>query len=139
LTIGADFDFQGRGMKTIIILILFVYIHYSFGQMVTAKNGVIVVTNLLTQEQAVKAASGLSVGMREEDATWFLATNKLYSTVSTGPFAYYTLSNGCNLVLAYRGGGIVTNGLLDGEGRLQKAFIQRNGVDIISIALTNAP
>ena len=85
-----------------------------FSQVFAAKDGVVVVTNSLMQAQVIMAASGLHVGMREEDASWVLATNKLYSTVSAkigaGWSAYYSLSNGCSLVLDYAAKKIPTNG-----------------------------
>jgi hypothetical protein len=128
-------------MNVLIIFGVLTFGGYSFGQVFTAKNGVVVVTNSQTQAQVIRVASGLRIGMREEDASWVLATNQLYSTVSAkvgvGWSAYYSLSNGCILVLDYTAKGIPTNGSMDGKGRLAGAFIQSNGVNIMPIALTN--
>ncbi len=131
-------------MKAIVTLILFWIFStgsYLLAQVFTAKEGVIVITNMLTQEETLRIASHLNYGMPEEDAAWLLATNKLYSTltagVSAGRSAYYSLSNGCSLVLDYSVSESHTNGSLVENARLEKAFIQSNGVNIITIALTN--
>ena len=73
-------------MKVLIIFRVLTFGGYSFGQVFTTKNGVVVVTNSQTQAQVIRVASGLRIGMREEDASWVLATNQLYSTVRNGAY-----------------------------------------------------
>jgi hypothetical protein len=81
--------------------------------------------------------------MHEEDAAQFLATNSLFCSQKVGGSlgwgAEYILTDGCFLILDYTARNIRTNGFWGGNGRLEKAYIQSNGVDIISIPLTNAP
>jgi hypothetical protein len=129
-----------KTIDTLIIFWIFATGSYLLAQVATAKDGVIVFTNMLTQEETLRIASLLNYGMPEEDAAWVLATNKLYSTLTvgagTGRSAYYSLSNGCSLVLDYSLNQ-TNNGSLAGNGRLEKAFIQSNGVNIIPITLTN--
>ena len=123
-----------RVFVTFGLLYLFVSATNSVGQ-------VILVTNTLSQAQAIKLATHLKVGMREEDVGAFLATNKLYSTISVGDNfgwdAVYDLTNHCSLHLRYTARAYRTN--WGGNGRLDSAFIQSNGVSIVSITLTNAP
>jgi len=106
-------------MKLIITLIGFgvlTFAGHTSGQVFTTKNGKVVATNSLTQPEVVRIASSLRIGMSEEEASWVLATNKLYSTMSTkagaGWSAYYSLSNGCSLVLDYTARNNPTNGSL---------------------------
>src|SRR5258708_26581629 len=81
--------------------------------------------------------------MKEEEAAAFLWTNKLGSTLSIGAITgwdtVYTLSNGCSLHLDYSARSILTNGHWGGNGKLERAFIQSNSVNIISIPLRGMP
>lgn len=133
-------------MRAIITLIAWCVLVSSgrlFGQVFATNNGVVVVTNTISQAEAIKVASRLRVGMREEDVVRVLATNRLYSTFSlgamTGWTSFYTLSNGCSLGLDYIAREVRGGGHWGGNGALRKACIQSNCVNIISIALTNAP
>src|SRR5450759_3886949 len=89
-------------------------------------------TNTVGQKQAIKIASHLKVGMREEDAFQLLATNKLYSNLRAGDNygwdAVYDLTDHCSLHLSYTAREWRTN--WGGNGRLDSAFIQSNGVNI---------
>src|SRR3954469_3011713 len=60
-------------------------------------------TNPVGQVDAISLASRLRVGMREEDASRFLETNKLHLTLRAGAAvgwdSVYVLTNGCSLHL----------------------------------------
>ena len=98
---------------------------------------VLFVTNMVSQAQAIEIASHLKVGMHEEDAGRFLATNSLHRAVSIGAMAgwdsFYPLSNGCSLVLDYSPREVHTNVMWGGNGRLERAFIQSNNVNTFSL------
>jgi hypothetical protein len=93
--------------------------------------------------EAVKVASQLKVVMREEDASMLLATNKLRNTIGVGAISgwdsCYGLSDGRSLHLSYTAPEIAKDGRWGGNGLLQKAFLQSNGVNNVLVTLTNAP
>ena len=101
------------------------------------------VSNNVARAEAIKIASHLRVGMREEDAGKFLAlhglTNAIGVGAKTGWGRFYGLPDGSSLVLDYTAREIGTNGRWGGNGLLQRAFIQSNGVNVASIGFTNAP
>jgi hypothetical protein len=100
-------------------------------------------TNIVDPTHAIKAASQLSIGMREEVAESILATNGLRNPAKMGVnfswISSYPLADQSSLTLQIRASradpkGAWTNGLV------RAASIQdRQGVDIISIVLTNRP
>jgi len=49
------------------------------------------------------------------------------------------LADGTSLHLDYRARELAKNGRWGGNGELQRAFIQSNGVNIVFITFTNAP
>jgi hypothetical protein len=79
--------------------------------------------------------------MREEDTTKFLETNGLHVAARAGTIggwdSLYVLTNGCSLHLDYTPREFIRDPRLI-VGSLRKAFIQSNGVNIVSITLTNA-
>jgi len=101
------------------------------------------VTNNVTRAAAIKVASQLRVGMWEEDASKLVAKHSLTNAVGIGAVAgwgrFYTLADGTSLVLDYRAREIARDGRWGGNGELQRAFIQSNGVNIVFITLTNTP
>lgn len=92
--------------------------------------------------QAVKVASQLKVGMREEDAEKTLTqagiTNAIKMGCSHGWTSSHFLSDGCCLSLDIAPKLARPDGAWAG-GLLQAAAIHSNGVKIVSITLTNAP
>jgi hypothetical protein len=133
-------------MKTILALLAFELLGIganAHAQIVTSNHGVYAVQNTLSPAVVVKLVSRLHVGMKEEEAAAFLWTNKLGSTFSIGAItgwdAVYTLSNGCSLHLDYSARSIRPDGHWGGNGNLQRAFIQSNGVNIVSIPLRGIP
>ena len=100
-------------------------------------------TNNFSPNEAIRIAQRLKPGMKEEDVVRFLSANKLHSSFSVGSIAgwdaVYVLTNGVNLNLDYSPRKVVNNGRWGGNGLLQKAYLQSNGVTVLSISLTNAP
>jgi hypothetical protein len=98
-------------------------------------------SNNVTRAEAIKAASKLKAGMWEEDASKQLATNELKYAMGVGGAVgwdrCYGLSDGTSLHLSYRPREF-KGAQWGGNGVLQKAFIQSNGVNIVFITLTNA-
>jgi hypothetical protein len=110
-------------------------------------------TKRLAASQAVKIASGLRVGMGEADADRFLESHGIsgrivgtngaviiYSQRVGDNFGWdtiYPLKDECYLHLDYTATKIRTN--WGGDGLLNRAFIQSNGVDIVFVTFTNAP
>jgi hypothetical protein len=95
-------------------------------------------TNHVTQAQAIAVASGLRLAMRDKDAVTYLERAGLTSGMSMGCShewtTFYTLTDGCSLGLQIaplqaRADGAWAN------GRLNAAFIQSNGSNILSISL----
>ncbi len=101
------------------------------------------VSNNVTRAEAIKVASHLRVGMSEEDAGKFVANHGLTNAVGLGALTgwslFYSLTDGSSLVLEYRPRAMTTNHWWEGKGILEKAFIQSNRVNIVSITLTNVP
>jgi len=99
-------------------------------------------TNQVTEAEAIKLASHLRAGMREEAATTFLERRGLKTDMSFGDsFGWYhcfSLSNKCSLILDIKPKRFRPDGAW-ADGLVQKAFIQQNGTNKISISLTNAP
>ena len=101
-------------------------------------------TNNISQEQAINIVSRLRIGMKEEEVARVVDKQNGLSSAgnvgdSTGWTRTYLLSNGCFLDLQMDPKKIVTDGKWGGNGLLKSASIQSNGVEIVSITLTNAP
>jgi hypothetical protein len=99
-------------------------------------------TNSVDAAQAVKLASGLRVGMLEQDAAQILDAQhglKCGGDVgdSIGWARFYLLADGCFLHLEMEPKKVATDGRWGGNGLLRSAYIQSNGVKIVSITLTN--
>jgi len=105
--------------------------------------GQVYYTNNVTRAEAITVASKLKVGMWEENASKILSTNGLKNAMGVGAVTgwdrCYGLSDGTSLHLDYRAREIARDGRWGGNGVLQRAFIQSNGVNIVFITLTNAP
>jgi len=99
-------------------------------------------TNQISQPQAIALASHLKVGMREEDAVVLLKRGGLGDSGSVGDsFGWYhgfPLTNGCILVLDIKPKRFRQDGAW-ADGLVHAAFIQSNGVNVVSISFTNAP
>lgn len=112
----------------------------AFAGLVSAQ---VYLTNNVTVAEAIKVASQLRVGMSEADTGKFVAKHGLTNTVAIGALvgwgSFYNLSDGSSLVLNYRPQPMNTNMWWEGKGLLKEAFIQSNGVNIISITFTNRP
>jgi hypothetical protein len=127
-----------RDMKmstALLCLSLFVAVDYVHAQQFP--------TNNVSQEQAVRIASRLRVGMSEGDVAQVVdQQNGLKSGGdiggSLGWSRFYLLSNGCFLDLKMKPKEIRSDGIWPSNGLLQSASIQSNVVKIVSIALTNA-
>jgi hypothetical protein len=118
-------------------------------------------TNSINAAQAIKLASRLSVGMREQDIAKLLdKQNGLnpggQAGDSFGWTRFYLLADGCFLdlqmdpkevlPLSFKfegtnipGNIVVVSNMWGGNGLLQSACIQSNGTWIIRIALANVP
>jgi hypothetical protein len=107
------------------------------------------VTNDVSTTIAIKVASQLTLGVREEEARKVLATNGLPQFDRNGGLGWacdcYPLSNGKWLMLCYTAAENVTNDLetlTNGlwKGRLSYALIRGNVGDAdVTIKLSNAP
>jgi hypothetical protein len=99
-------------------------------------------TNNVTRAEAIKAASKLRVGMKEEAAAKMLGERGLQTGGSVGCShgwtRFYLLSDGYTLGLEIAPKQARADGKW-ADGLLQSASIQSNGVKAVSIALTNAP
>ncbi len=99
-------------------------------------------TNQFTQAQAVKIASKLTFGMREDDATKYLVHHGFKDGLSAGDSFgwshFFPLSRGCSLGLDIKPKRFRPDGAWR-DGLLQAAHIQSNGINIVSINITNAP
>ena len=100
-------------------------------------------TNQVGRAEAIEIAKRLWVGMPEKTASKVLAESGLTNLVSLGALTgwshFYGLSDGTSLALDYTSRAMPTNHWWQGDGLLIRAFIQSNGVNIVSITLTNAP
>jgi hypothetical protein len=121
-------------------------------------------TNLVQVPQAIRVASHLHPGMSEADATKFLqqhgigscvivtdGTTNVYSLSGTsnvytlsigsslGWTTFYELAEGCSLGLEMRPSQIRTDRIWGGNGLLKGAIIQSNGINIVTVTLTNNP
>jgi hypothetical protein len=98
-------------------------------------------TNNVGRGTAIIVASRLNVGMKEEDASKLLAQNGLTNGIGLGAMTgwgrFYSLTDGSSLVLDYTAREVRFP--WGGNGSLQRAFIQQNGSNIISITITNKP
>jgi hypothetical protein len=135
-------------MRTTIILTI-LYVLLGRVQAQTSINP----TNRVTVAEAVKIASGLKVGMKEDDADEYLRihgiSGRVYDTngavliyrTSVGDnffwTTFYPLKEEFGLGLDYSNAYTTTNSL-ERNGVLQGAEISSNSVDIISITLTNS-
>jgi hypothetical protein len=100
-------------------------------------------TNSVDRATAIKAASQLAVGMREEVAERLLATNGLRNPMkmgcSHGWSSFYTLSDRCSLAIEIAPKRARSDGAW-ADGLVKAAVIQnKNGENIVSITLTNRP
>ena len=100
-------------------------------------------TNSVTRAEAIKAASQLKVGMWEEDAGKFLAKHGLTNSIGVGAAGgwgrFYELTDGSSLLLDYTARELALDGHWGGNGLLQRAFIQSNGSNIVTITLRRRP
>lgn len=121
-------------------------------------------TNLVQVPEAIRVASQLHPGISEADATKFLqqdgvgscvivtngttnvyslgGTSNVYSLSigsSVGWTTFYELAEGCSLGLEMRPSQIRTDGIWGGNGLLERAIIQSNSINIVTISLTNKP
>lgn len=103
---------------------------------------------------AIKVASALRAGMNESDAADFLKRNGINSFLvgtngmtnqyslsvgsASGWTTSYPLASGCSLDLYMRATHLTSNGWSK-DGVLERAYIYREGSNIFSILLTNAP
>ena len=98
-------------------------------------------TNQITQAEAVKLASKLTFGMREEDASTYLVHHGFKDDVSVGDSFGWThsfrLSRECSLWLDIKPKKFRPDGTW-ADGLLQAAHIH-NGTNIVSINIANAP
>lgn len=123
-------------MKAITIsCLLGLLVSYTFAQTFMA-------TNKVDRVQAVKIASRLKVGMREETVEKILTTNGLTGSLKVGCSHGWTsafiLSDGCSLALDIAPKQARADGAW-ADGLLRAADITSNGVKIVSITFTNAP
>jgi hypothetical protein len=123
-------------MRAVVLyLSLLVFVALAFGQ--------VYYTNAVTQAEAIRAASRLKVGMWEERVSSQLATNGLINAMGIGAITgwdtCYGLSDGTSLHLSYRARELARDGRWGGNGELERAFIQSNGVNTVFIIPTNAP
>ena len=99
-------------------------------------------TNNVGRAEAVKAASRLHVGMKEEAAAKLLASSGLKSGGSVGCSVswtrFYLLADGCTLDLRIAPKQVRADGRW-ADGLLESACISSNGSKFVSITLTNAP
>jgi hypothetical protein len=99
-------------------------------------------TNSVDRTHAIKAASHLTVGMREEIAERILATNGLSAPLrmgcSHGWTCFYALADHSSLGIEIKPKQARADGAW-ADGLVQAAIIQKNGSNIISITLTNRP
>jgi hypothetical protein len=113
------------------------------GQIFATNTSGVIFTNKIGRAQAVVVASRLTFDMREEDAKAVLAQNGLGQSLSYGDsFGWldgFTLTDKCYLTLDIKPKGGLELGGAWTNGLVKAAFIGSNGVDIISITLTNAP
>jgi hypothetical protein len=99
-------------------------------------------TNQITQAQAIKLASKLTFSMREQDATTYLVQHGFKDGVSVGGSVgwshFFSFSREGSLSLFIKRKKFGPEGER-ADGLLQAAYIQSNGINIVSINLTNAP
>ena len=88
--------------------------------------------------EAIAIASRLAVGMREEDADRLLQAQGIPGGISIGCSHgwthFYQLTNGCSLGLDISPNRESASGEWT-DGQLRAAYIQSNGVHIVSIKL----
>ncbi|MGB7749437.1 MAG: hypothetical protein WBN75_19365 [Verrucomicrobiia bacterium] len=127
-------------MKTLTIPLLLSFLIFAsrlFGQDVA--------TNKITRSEAIKIASHLTIGMQQVEAGKVLERSGFKEVPAlsfhSSLLQHYPLADGCDLCLEYRPTLDSTNGpvLVLATSRLQQASINSNGVQFISISLTNAP
>jgi hypothetical protein len=99
-------------------------------------------TNRVDRAHAIRAASQLTLGMREEIAEGILATNGLSGPLkvgcSHGWTCFYTLADHSSLGIEIRPKRARADGAW-ADGLVEAAIIQKNGSNIVSIVLTNRP
>jgi hypothetical protein len=115
-----------------------------FFLMARLASGQVYWSNNVPSKQAIRIASRFHIGMWEEDVTKILQTNGINYAISVGANSGWTrgygLSDGFCLALNYTARAFPTNGgWWGGNGLLQAASIQSNGVDVFSISLAKAP
>lgn len=128
--------------QSLVILICLVSTFRVAGQIYATNTSGVVSTNRIGQAEAIKVASHLTNGMREEDAKRYLEQHGLGWNLSVGDSfgwsVFFPLTNGGSLGLDIK----PRRFRADGEwrdGLLEAAFIQSNCVNIVSITLRNAP
>src|SRR6266852_3926437 len=98
-------------------------------------------TNNVDQARAIKIASRLTVGMREEAVEKILDHSDLKYPIRAGDSfgwtRFYTLADGTALGLEFDSK--IPQPPAWTNGTLRAAFIQSNCVNIVSITLTNRP
>ncbi len=109
--------------------------------LLTRGSAQVFVSNAVTRAEAIKVASQLRGGMSEENASEFVGKHGLTNAVGMGADSgwgrFYLLTDGSNLVLDYGMRSMFTNDWWEGKGVLERAYIQSNGVNILSITFTN--
>ena len=100
-------------------------------------------TNSIDAAQAIKIASCLRWGMPEQEVAKILDEQHGLRSggnmgASGGCTRFYLLTNGCFLDLQMEPKKMRLDGNWGGNGLLQSASIQSNGVKIVDIAFTNA-
>ena len=131
----------GPHMKALtisLLLSLLIFTNHLFGQ--------IAATNKIARAEAIRIASHLTVGMRQADASEVLVRGGFQEVSAATSFhscfqQYYPLADGCDLCLEYMPTLSSTNSMILRlrSSQLQQASINSNGVQIISIMLTNTP
>jgi len=106
-------------------------------------------TNTILTADAAKIAAQLRVGMSEQATATFLKSNGITQNLGTNVYSLsvgcshgwtmgYPLADGHSLDLDFRPGSIRPDGWWGGDGLLERVGIRSHGVDVVSIALTNA-
>ena len=126
-----------KTLKILLLLSLIILTSRLFGQTIA--------TNKIACAEAIRIASHLTVGMRQAKTRKVLKRSGFEEVPAlsfhSSLLQHYPLADGCDLCLEYRPTLDSTNGpvLVLATSQLQQASISSNGVQIISITLTNAP
>jgi len=108
--------------------------------------GQTIATGKVARVDAISIASTLTLGMRQADASKVLERRGFETVSAATTFhscfqQYYSLADGCDLRLEYIPTLSSTNSMMLRlrTSQLQQASITSNGINIVSITLTNAP